>query len=1012
VDLAQQPATGSLLPKGKPLALLVYCTTERSRSLSRESLASIIWSEVPADRARHSLRQAIWRLRRVVGDTLITADDDVVVIGPDIRTDRDEFLDAVHGGDVERALALYTGRFLEGLALPGGEAFEEWALIERTRLEEALVRVVQRALAIESPTSSAAACRSLVQQMLERAPEHLDAHRIGIETMLSLGDRVGARRYADALGALAAQRDVPLSEQAMAAMARANALDATEPDAAATLLLDFVGRDAEFGELMAAWQRAVRGESSVAVLTGVAGIGKSRLLATIRQRCSARGTRAVLVRANPGEQTIAFGFAAFLTRAVCALPGAAGISGESAAELVALDPALASVFRVAPRPFDATESPRRRALALADLLAAVAEQQPLAVLIDDWHWMDASSQQLLTVALARGEQLPLWAVVASRPHDDPGSRLPSTTTITLRPLPSDDLISAILGTGEWPDLPEVERFTDALVAASSGIPLDIIERLSLLISTGALTQHGGRWSAPDWAIATRDVAAASPLARQLAACPEPQRDLLRLMAVAGAPLPDAVVRGIPGWATLLPVLEDTGLIRRSSGAWELLHDALAELVLAGSHTESVRQAHDMLAQAWVADGGAAPEPSVHHERLHVALRHAALADNIPLAAECGRQLVQRARLLGDRRHARSLLAELLASSIPTTTVDRLLHALPWHQRMARPGYRVTAAVFTVVMLLIIAGAWRALRRPTLEVAQMAMVFSSRPPDASNEFRLLPSLIISLPRSSSAGPTTVHAEIQSPTAEIFAGGDAPVVNGLASFSSLGIRTRDSIVTLRLTASNYRSVDVTVHNQLYAVGSPYIVSAHLIEATLNAQHILPAAPRIVVAPGEPISGVVKVGYTSGYSAASVWLASTPTWGDPRTEGQDELPIATPVRDNAYDVAVQHRAPSIAGRYWLLFAVKAEPAGGFILSGTNWQTEKAVWGDGNDLALLSDERIVQANREGLLSLPVALPPSSRTRESECTTPVNARLTYCTQPVGLFGIEIVVAAPRTTLP
>lgn len=58
MDLAQQPATGSLLPKGKPLALLVYCTTERSRSLSRESLASIIWSEVPADRARHSLRQA------------------------------------------------------------------------------------------------------------------------------------------------------------------------------------------------------------------------------------------------------------------------------------------------------------------------------------------------------------------------------------------------------------------------------------------------------------------------------------------------------------------------------------------------------------------------------------------------------------------------------------------------------------------------------------------------------------------------------------------------------------------------------------------------------------------------------------------------------------------------------------------------------------------------------------------------------------------------------------------
>jgi hypothetical protein len=177
-------------------------------------------------------------------------------------------------------------------------------------------------------------------------------------------------------------------------------------------------------------------------------------------------------------------------------------------------------------------------------------------------------------------------------------------------------------------------------------------------------------------------------------------------------------------------------------------------------------------------------------------------------------------------------------------------------------------------------------------------------------------------------------------------------------------------------------------------------------------------ITVARGAPISGVIQVLYSSFHRSASVWLAMTPTWGDPETAGRDITPVTTPTTNNVIDVLIDYVAPDRPGRYWILLALAPEDSGGFILSGTNWTMREPVWGDGNDLASLPDSLIREANRIGWVVSPVARSRRwlERTLGKEQETDVSIRCTilplgrevpgtyYCPEKVPLFGIEVIV--------
>src|SRR4029077_4548998 len=128
--LAGGPAPPEVLRR-KHLALLVYLALSPNRRRTRTHLVGVLWPETDDSRARHSLNEAIRRLRAHVGESRLTSDSDSIVPGgDDLEVDALRF-DALLDRSPADAARLVGGDFLEGFAVEGAPAFEEWVAQER-----------------------------------------------------------------------------------------------------------------------------------------------------------------------------------------------------------------------------------------------------------------------------------------------------------------------------------------------------------------------------------------------------------------------------------------------------------------------------------------------------------------------------------------------------------------------------------------------------------------------------------------------------------------------------------------------------------------------------------------------------------------------------------------------------------------------------------------------------------------------------------------------------------------
>ncbi len=165
--------------------------------MSRDKLIATLWPESAADRARHSLSDALHVLRKVLGEQAIVAAGDELRLDPNIlASDVAAFEAAVEGGDLERAVELYGGPFLDGFFVTGALEFDDWAAAERERLARAhggaLERLAEEATARNDPRAAAG------WWSRRSAQDPYDA-RIAVrlmETLAAAGDRAGAIQHA------------------------------------------------------------------------------------------------------------------------------------------------------------------------------------------------------------------------------------------------------------------------------------------------------------------------------------------------------------------------------------------------------------------------------------------------------------------------------------------------------------------------------------------------------------------------------------------------------------------------------------------------------------------------------------------------------------------------------------------------------------------------------------------------------------------------------------------------
>lgn len=179
------------------LGLLAVLAVAGDSGLSRDKVVGLLWPEADAERARHSLTQALYSARRALGaDDLFAVAADVRLNPARLRSDVQDLESALDAGDLRTAADLYRGPFLDGFFLAGSAEFEQWVSRERTRLEDRVASALEH---LAERAQAAGELRSAVEWRKRLAALRPLDSSVAVKLMTALaaaGDRAGALQHA------------------------------------------------------------------------------------------------------------------------------------------------------------------------------------------------------------------------------------------------------------------------------------------------------------------------------------------------------------------------------------------------------------------------------------------------------------------------------------------------------------------------------------------------------------------------------------------------------------------------------------------------------------------------------------------------------------------------------------------------------------------------------------------------------------------------------------------------
>ncbi|MEO7966473.1 MAG: AAA family ATPase, partial [Gemmatimonadaceae bacterium] len=513
-------------------------------------------------------------------------------------------------------------------------------------------------------------------------------------------DWTHARAEADAFEQLVAREELELEPASRAQLRVARGgeqIEVRDEQASTNQSAELVGREREFALLLEGVEAAQRGRGRHIHLRASAGIGKSRLLLDLHARLRGARTRAALVRCDMGAREIPYAAASEIALALGVLPGARGISPESASALVALAPSLSTWFAVPNDLSTGEEALRRRSLALSELVSAVSDEQALILIVDDVHWMDANSRMILAQMASRVSQHRTLIVTAGRPSAEGRVDAGQAQVIELHPLTEaqcTELVASIAATGAT-SLPR--RFVPELWRATLGSPLHVLEMLHLLRERNLLWVEEGEWRTSSGEQLLQVLRDGGALQRRLGALPRDERGMLVLLAVAGVPSPTEMLAAAGGGGEertniWMRNLEQRGLVSRSGNVWELAHDEVGEAAFEHTGVEAVRAAHASLGR-WLWQESASDARTMRLAAQHLAQG----GETAPLHALFHR-FVRLLRSLGDSRALHTLADDMLGRHASAELARGLVSSLPAHVRVGLTSSRRLAAVSMMALV--------------------------------------------------------------------------------------------------------------------------------------------------------------------------------------------------------------------------------------------------------------------------------------------------------------------------
>jgi TOMM system kinase/cyclase fusion protein len=274
-------------------------------------------------------------------------------------------------------------------------------------------------------------------------------------------------------------------------------------------LTPLVGREGEVSFLLERWEQIQGGQGQVVLLTGEAGIGKSRLVHVAKERIANEKHTRLEARCSPYHRNSALYPAIDLLQR--ALQFERGDSAEEKfkklerqlralhddlpREAVALLAALLSLPASADHPVPILTPQRQKERTLHVLISwllKAAQREPVFLIVEDLHWADPSMLELLGLLLERVAASSILVILTFRPEFNPPWRSqPHLTRIGLSRLGRRQVEEMILKVASGKSLPH--DIIEQVAAKTDGVPLFIEELTKALLESGGLREEDGRY---------------------------------------------------------------------------------------------------------------------------------------------------------------------------------------------------------------------------------------------------------------------------------------------------------------------------------------------------------------------------------------------------------------------------------------------------------------------------------------------------------------------------------------
>jgi DNA-binding SARP family transcriptional activator len=708
----------------KAIALIAFLAVTRER-YSRDRLVGLLWPDYDQQHARATLRRTLSTLNKAIGGDWLDLDREMIGLPPTegLWLDVEAFSahlasTRTHGhpaNDVcpaclqplTDAVALYRDDFLAGFNLRDSPSFEDWQFFQAESLRRDLAGALERLVSGQTMQGDFDAAIHFARRWLMLDRLHEPAHRQLMQLYARAGQRAAAlHQYRECVQVLEQElgvapleattqlyqaikenhlpsRPAPwqtssISPQAAqsSASARMSVSDSMPAASSATATLNpparypMIGRASEWATLHQAYAASRAGGQLVSI-EGEAGIGKTRLAEEFLADLSSKGATVIAAHCYEGERHLAYGpiVSALRTAITQHEPTQARmldtIPSLWLSEAARLLPELASIRPglPSPAPLDSPGAQSRFFESIRQVLFALCgEAQPGVIFVDNVHWADGASLDLLTYLVRRLHEHPIYLLLTWRSEQTNTSprlsqllteaqRSASVSVIPLARLsPSgvEELLDSRTTTSE--NLPP--DIAERLYQETEGLPFFLVEYLAAL-ETGMLAADKRIWSLPG---SVRDL-----LSSRLASVSETGGQLLSTAAVIGRSFDFDTLREASGRSeeetvTALEELLAHGLVKevRSEASeqtiiYDFSHEKLRELVYEETSLARRRLLHRRAAEALVSrvrsQRGSNPLAAQIAQHFRLAGNDTAAAEYYKLAGEYARSLYANAEAL-------------------------------------------------------------------------------------------------------------------------------------------------------------------------------------------------------------------------------------------------------------------------------------------------------------------------------------------------------------------------------